>query len=150
MLMTMLAAFLHHLLAFTLIACLFSQWLLLRAPLDADRVRHLVRIDALYGLSAIAVLAIGFWRLLALEKGWPFYQQQPFFYIKLSTFLIIGLLSIRPTLSFPRWKKLLTAPDGLSQIHAAQSAVRRLVTMELLLVPVLLFAAAAMARGGFV
>lgn len=147
MLMTLLAAFLHHLLAFTLIACLFSQWLLLRQPLDAISVRRLVRIDALYGLSAMAVLAVGFWRLLALEKGWPFYQQQTFFYLKLATFLIIGLLSIRPTLSFPRWKKLLAVPDGLVQIHAAQQGVRRLITVELLLVPVLLFAAAAMARG---
>ena len=82
-------------------------------------------------------------------KGWAFYEANPFFWAKIATFALIGLISIRPTLAILRWRKAArTAPDYVPP-QAELTAARRAIGLEILLLIPLLAFAAAMARWPF-
>lgn len=132
----------HHLLIFGLFGILFAEFLLVRPGLDQARLRRVARIDAWYGILAALILAVGFSRAVFAAKGWDYYAHNFFFWAKIGTFALIGLLSAWPTVQFLRWRRAGFLP-GETQIDA----VRRLLWAQLLLFPFLLVFAAAMARG---
>jgi len=49
----------HHLAVFTLLATLAAEWALVRPGLGRPEVERLARIDAAYGVSALAVVVAG-------------------------------------------------------------------------------------------
>lgn len=143
MLATTFTASIHHVLAFLLIAILAVELTLVRPGMtQADR-RIVGRIDALYGVVALALLLIGLSRVFWFEKGAVFYADSIWFWIKLGAFLVVAALSLPPTFRFRAWARLAEAtplPDDIRSVRRwmhAQAAV-------LLVIPV---AAAAMARG---
>lgn len=145
--MSALFAFAHHLAAFAFVACLVLERVLLGELATPAQARRLIRVDAVYGLAALSVLALGLARVFLFEKGAAYYLHNAAFLAKAGLFLAIGLLSIRPTLRFLGWRAALRE-DRLPPIDAAQLAgLRRLVTLELALLVPLLLCAALMARG---
>jgi putative membrane protein len=143
MLSTILGASAHHILAFLLIAILSVELTLVRPGMSLADRRMVGRVDAAYGLVALALLLMGLWRAYALEKGMDFYLSSPWFWLKLGTFLVVGLLSVPPTLRFRAWGRLgdaLPPPDEIRSVRNWMHAQAAL----LLIVPV---AAALMARG---
>lgn len=137
----------HHLLVFTLVATLFAERSLLRAPrLD---VPGLARLDAMYGAVSVLVLLVGAARVVWGGKGWAFYEANPFFWAKIGTFVLIGLASAPPTLAFMRWSRAAKADSAFVPDARALSGVRRWTLVELALFAPLLGFAAAMARWPF-
>jgi putative membrane protein len=88
------------------------------------------------------VLVIGFYRAIFAAKGWAYYSHNAFFWAKITTFVLISLLSIPPTVAFIRWRKSGLVPDD-----DAIRAARRYLHLELALFVLLPIFAAAMARG---
>ncbi|MBS7806550.1 DUF2214 family protein [Variovorax sp. PCZ-1] len=136
----------HHIVLLLLVSVLGGEALLLRQPPSESILRTLGRVDALYGLSALALLIIGSVRLSAGAKDISFYSGNPVFWIKIAVFVIIGLISIVPTVRFIRWKRHFSATGQLPEAAAWQST-RKLVMVQLHLLPFVAIAAAAMARG---
>lgn len=132
----------HHLAAFGVIGTLFAEMALVRPGLDAAAIRRAARLDAVYGLCALTVLLAGFGRALFAAKGWDYYSHNLAFWAKLAVFALIGLLSIRPTLTLRRW---LRQPSLATE--TAVRAVRWRIHAQLMLFPLLPALAAAMARG---
>jgi putative membrane protein len=132
----------HHLLIFGLFGVLFAEFILVRPGLDETSLRRVAATDLWYGILAGLIIAIGFSRAVFAAKGWDYYSHNLFFWAKIGTFAVIGALSAAPTLSFLRWRREKHTPDD-SQI----AAVRRFLWAQLLLFPLLLVFAAAMARG---
>jgi putative membrane protein len=133
-------AFLHHVAAFTLVAALVVEFVLIRDELNARTVRRLAAADAVLGLSAGVLLVVGLLRVFYFEKGPAFYFSNASFITKLVLFAVVALLSIYPTVKFLRWRK--GAPDP-----AAVPAIRRILHLELIGVTFILLAAALMAKG---
>jgi len=142
-----LMAFLHHLAAFTVVSCLVGEVLLLRPPLSAGQARRLLRIDAVFGISATALLVIGLLRVQFFEKGPAYYWHDLFFLIKLGAFLLAALISIYPTLTFLSWRQglRLDTPPEISPRRLRR--VRMCMMWELTAIVVILACAALMARG---
>lgn len=137
-------AIIHHLLAFGLVIMLAMELAYLRG--DSLPVRRLTGLDAGYGGVAVLVFLVGAARVVWGEKGWDFYQTNPFFWAKMATFTVIGLLSIAPTIAFIRWARA-TKADPAFQPEAAEVArIAGLVRTEVLLLLPLAAFAAAMAR----
>jgi putative membrane protein len=136
-----LIGLLHHLAAFTLVAALVAEHLLFTRRLEAAAARRLQVVDAVYGLSAGVLLVAGLLRVFYFEKGAQYYFGNPYFLIKLAAFVAIALLSIYPTVSFLSWRK----KPGVTEAQAAW--IPRLLRLQLLLVPVILFCAVLMAKG---
>lgn len=145
--MTAFFAFAHHLAAFAFVAALAAERVLLDDVASLRQARRLLLADLVYGLSAMSLLVIGGLRVWLFEKGAEYYLHNFAFLTKLGAFLLIGLLSIRPTVLFMSWRGPLRENRmPIIEAHTVASA-RRLVTLELTLLPLLLLAAALMARG---
>lgn len=139
-------AWLHYLSVFLLFGTLVVEYLLFRPQLDAATAKRIGSVDALYGISAVAVLITGFVRM-AYEKGFAFYMQHWAFYALFILFVIVGLLSIYPTVIYLRWRK--EVREGRAPAIDAETARRVTIILrtELLLVLVMPLLAAWMARG---
>jgi len=136
------AAIAHHLLIFGLFGVLAAELVLVKQSIDQAGVRRVGAIDAWYGVLAVLILVVGFSRAIYTAKGWPYYSHNAFFWAKIATFGLIGLLSAPPTIAFARWRKSGQAPSQ-SQV----ASIRRFLWAEVALFPLLLVFAAAMARG---
>ena len=143
----LLLAILHHIAVFGLVAALAMEGFALRAP-AIDPVR-LVRLDAVFGATAVLVVVIGVCRVVWGGKGWAFYEANPFFWAKIGLFATIGLISILPTLAFFRWRKAAAGDPAFAPPTSAVKRVRLWVGLEALLLVPLLACAAAMARYPF-
>jgi putative membrane protein len=132
----------HHLLVFTLFGVLFAELVAVRRGLDQAGVARIAAVDLWYGILAGLILIVGFARANFAAKGWAYYSHNAFFWGKIGTFVLIGLLSVPPTLDYLRWKKAGVAPDD-----AQVAKVRRWLYAEVVLFAPLLACAAAMARG---
>ena len=132
----------HHLLIFGLFGVLFAELISVRAGMTVEAVTRISRIDLWYGVLAGLIIAVGFSRAVFAAKGWAYYSHNAYFWAKIATFLVIGLLSIPPTLAFIGWRRAGAAPtDG--QI----ARVRRFLWTETAVFALLPAFAAAMARG---
>jgi putative membrane protein len=150
MLTDLILAALHHLLVFGLIAMLVAESVLLRGAIDGATLKRLAGLDAGYGTSALLLLVIGGLRVFYGIKGYDFYLHNPWFHAKLGAFIVIGLLSIWPTLRFLRWRKAMRADPAWRPPAGEVDTLRGILRFELILVAVILVCAAAMARyGGF-
>ena len=132
----------HHLAVFGILAVLVAEAVLVRPGLGAGEVERIGRIDRAYGVLAGAVLAAGASRVAWGAKAPSFYLDNPVFWAKMNVFLVVGLLSIWPTVRFIRWRRSDAAPAD-----AEVRAVRRLVHLQLALFFSLPALAALMARG---
>jgi putative membrane protein len=142
-----LMAFLHHLAAFTVVAALAVEIVLFKPPLSLLQARRLVRTDAIFGAAAGAVLVVGLLRVIYFEKAPGYYWHDTFFIAKFSAFLLAGLISIYPTLTFLSWSGSLKA-GSVPEIPAERTRrVRLCLMLELVAIVVILLCAAFMARG---
>ena len=140
-------AFFHHAAAFTLVAAVAIEFVLLRDPLTLERAHRLQVVDAVLGVSAGVVLAVGLLRVFYFEKGAAYYFHNHAFLAKLALFVIVALLSIYPTMVFLSWGKALR--QGQVPVLSAQQArrLRSLIHWELAGIALLILCAALMARG---
>jgi len=144
---TALMAFLHHLSAFTLVACVVYEFIAYRRGLTIEEARRIQRADLVYGISAGVLLIVGLLRVYFFEKGPAFYTHNPFFWLKMNTFLIVGLLSIDPTIRYLRWNKTLKE-DKTPEINEKEfKRTRLLLSLEVVGLAIIMLAAAFMARG---
>lgn len=137
-------AIIHHLLAFGLVIMLAMELAYLRG--DTVPVKRLTGLDAGYGGVAVLALLVGAARVIWGEKGWEFYQTNPFFWAKIATFSAIGLISIAPTIAFIRWSRAIKADTAFQPQAAEVRRLTGLVRIEVLLLLPLAAFAAAMAR----
>jgi putative membrane protein len=147
--MSTLFAFLHHLMAFTLVAALAAELVLSRQTLTQDNARRMLVFDAVLGGSATALLVIGLLRVFFFEKGATYYFSSYAFLTKLAVFLIVAGLSAIPTFEFLSWRKAVNAGQAPAPTTGKLSLVRVIIHIELVGVVVILLAAAIMARGGW-
>lgn len=136
----------HHIALLLMVAVLGAEAVLLRQTPSEASLKSLGRLDALYGLSSLALLLLGGARLSMGAKGMEFYSGNPVFWLKIALFVVIGLISIVPTLRFIRWRRAFAATGVLPDAHL-WAQTRKLAMVQLHLLPFVAIAAAAMARG---
>lgn len=140
-------AWAHFTLAFLMVGALVAEAFILRLPVDARVARLLARIDLYYGGSAGLLILAGVARLIWGAKGWGYYQAQPFFWAKMATFALVGLISIPPTLAYLRWRRSAAVGETYIAPAAEVKRIRRYVMGETHLIALLLLFAVLMARG---
>lgn len=140
-------ASLHHLAAFTVAATLIYEFVAYRKGLGIEEARRIQRVDLAYGISAGLVVLVGLLRVFFFEKGANFYTHNPMFWIKMGLFVIIGLLSIYPTIRFIKWNSFISAGQAPEIPEDEFKRIRFLLSLELVGLVLILFAAPAMTRG---
>jgi putative membrane protein len=148
--MSTLFAFLHHLAAFTLVAALAIEFILIRMELSLATARRLLIVDAVLGASATLLLIVGLLRVFYFEKGATYYFSSHAFLTKLTVFILVAALSIIPTMEFLSWRKALKAGQVPQPDAKKLRLVGALIHAEFAGIIIILLAAAMMARGGFI
>lgn len=142
-----LLAALHYFSIIAVFATLTGELLWLRPALIAQTARALAGLDAAFGIAAGAALASGLARAVWGVKGWAFYAHNPVFHAKVGLFVVIGILSIWPTLMFLRWRRSLRRDPAYTVPPAELKRARRFVMIELHLLVLLPVFAVMMSRG---
>src|SRR5262249_57918206 len=96
--MIVFTAFLHHLAAFTVVAAIAIEFVLLRGDLTLWSARRLQVVDLILGIAATILLVVGLSRVFWFEKGAAYYFHNHAFLTKFALFIIIALLSLVPTI----------------------------------------------------
>ena len=146
--MTVLFAFLHHLAAFTVVAAIAIEFVLLRADLTLWTARRLMVTDMVLGIAATILLLVGLGRVFWFEKGAAYYFHNHAFLTKFSLFIIVALLSIIPTIEFLSWRKAVKGGTMPAVVPAKIKRIRMVVHVELAAIVLILLCAALMAKGG--
>ena len=147
MIPTALMAFLHHVLAFALTACVVYEFIAFHRNMSTAEIRRIQRVDLVYGISAGLLLVVGVLRVFFFEKGANYYMNNPFFWVKMDAFLIVGLLSIDPTIRYIRWNRTLQQNQIPEITETVYKRTRLLLTLQVIGIIVILLAAPMMARG---
>jgi putative membrane protein len=140
-------ASLHHILAFMLTAALVYEFVAYRKGLTAAEARRIQRVDLVYGISAGLLIVVGLLRVYFFEKGPNFYFNNHVFWTKMALFVIIGLLSIYPTIRYIKWNPTLAENKAPEIPDAEFRNIRLLLWLEMAGIVLILFAAPLMARG---
>jgi putative membrane protein len=148
--MSTLFAFLHHLCAFTLVSAVAIEFMLIKQELTLASARRLQVVDLVLGIAAGALLVVGLLRVFFFEKGSDYYLHSHAFHLKLTLFIVIGLLSIIPTMEFLSWRGALRAGQVPTISPQKLKRVTMVIHSELLAIVIILLCATIMARGGWV
>ena len=140
-------AYLHIAAILTLVVFISSEAALCRPEwMNAEVVNRLVKVDRIYGIAAVAVLLTGFARIFLGVKGSGWYWANWLLYAKIVAFVVVGLVSIAPTLRFIRWRKALLATGALPGPEEVRLS-RKLVMLQAHIIPLIPLAAVFLARG---
>lgn len=135
--------YIHFISIFVIVSCLVSEHLLLKKELSRNSISRLARIDAVYGIAALTLLTAGLTLWLgSIGKPSVYYSKNWIFHTKISFFLLVGLLSIYPTIFFIKNRK--GNPEELIQVPKAVFMMLRLELLILFIIPLL---AGLMAKG---
>lgn len=143
----LILAIAHHLAVFGLVGLFAAEFAMLRPGLTGPRIGQLARIDGAYGAVAGLVIVIGILRVIFGAAGWQYYVTNQMFWAKMTAFLIMGLLTIPPTMAMRRWANAAKTDDAYAPSNTDIVGQRRFVHLQaaiLLFIPIF---AAAMARG---
>jgi putative membrane protein len=142
-----LIASLHFIGAFTVVATVFAEWLMFsRSPTLAE-ARRIQACDIAYGIAAGVVLLAGGLRMFYFEKGSQFYLSNPVFHAKLALFLVVGLMSIYPTIQFIRWRQQTRTGQAPQMTDSQFNLIRTLLAWEMILLVGMVVSASLMAKG---
>jgi putative membrane protein len=143
MTLELLLRYFHFVSIFVIVATLVSEHLLLKPELSKKKIDRLSKIDGTYGLAVLSLLAAGLTLWLGgYGKPIEFYSENPIFHIKLGLFIVIGLLSIYPTVFFIKKRK-----GNPNELVTIPKSIFWMIRIELLLVFTIPLLAGLMAKG---
>lgn len=123
----------------TLYAAMTAQHLLFKPHLSPAQVRQIARIDGVYGAAALVVLITGLIKVFAIGAPVQFYLSNGFFHAKVTLFVLVGLVSIWPTLKFLAARKQAQAcpPEARIELSGKIVVLQRVQLVGLALIPLL-------------
>jgi len=139
--------YIHLLFIVTIFCCLIAELIFLKKEISYSNIKRLGKIDGLYGLAAIVVVATGLLNWMKFGKGYEYYANNSLFMIKFSFFIVVGLLSLYPTIVFAKNKKRykLEQPEVIQLSNF--STIRAVIMLELGIMSTIPLLAELMANG---
>ncbi len=142
MILEILLRYIHFISIFTIVSTLAAEHLLLKKEMKPSEIARLSVIDMIYGIAALSLLAAGLTLWLGGHgKPTEYYSQNWIFLLKISLYIMVGLLSIYPTVFFIKNRKKEVASI------IVPSLIVWLIRMELLLMFIIPLLAGLMAKG---
>ncbi|MBM3176970.1 MAG: DUF2214 family protein [Bacteroidetes bacterium] len=135
--------YLHFLSLLILAGSLFTEAFLIKSKNLRSEISLLAKVDLIYGISSITLLAAGL-TLWFGNVGKPsiYYSNNWIFLTKIGLVMLLGLLSIQPTIFFIKNRK--GNPD---EILIVPKLTRWLINAEVALLSIIPLLAGLMSRG---
>ena len=89
--------YLHFIAVFAITGAIIAEQFLVSKSMSRMEIKRIAKVDLMYGLGALLVLAAGFILWFYVGKPAPFYTKNWIFHVKLTLFLIMGVISIFPS-----------------------------------------------------
>ncbi len=132
---SILTHYLHYLGFALLFASLAVELALFKPTVDGLTARKLAKIDALFGLSALLVIATGLLQVFSFGKTAGYYGHNFIFHIKMTAFLIVFLMSIFPTIKFVKARN--TAANSEATYPKSLGIILKIEMALLVIIPLL-------------
>ena len=138
--------YLHFLSILLVYAAVFAEYIMLSRSLRRKKLSFLAKIDGVYGIASIFVVGAGMAMWFGFDAGLGFkpaawYMENPIFHLKYGLFIVVGILSIWPSIFFMRQRK-----GNQEEEVLIPNQIRTIVCVELVilsLIPILAVLAAA-------
>lgn len=136
-----------HLLALGIgLGAVVARGIALRSRLDGPALRWVFFADTAWGVAAVLWIGTGLWRLLGgLEKGTEYYFENHAFLAKMALLAAVLALELWPMITLIAWRR--RAVRGQAPDTTAAARLARISFVQAALVVLMVFLAAAMARG---
>lgn len=142
-----IAAYLHYLSIGVIFAALITEFLTLKQELNLKDAWRILWADSAYGAAAVVILVTGILRVLYFAKDTAYYMNNPIFWAKVGFYLLVGLVSLYPTISFLTWIKSLMNNQAPEITLNQYQRLRGIIVFELVGFSVIPLLASMMARG---
>lgn len=142
MLLEILLRYLHFISIFAVVSTVVAEHLMLKPQMSRQEIKRLSSIDGVYGLASILVVGAGLTMWFGVGKPAEYYTQNWIFLTKVGLFVIVGILSIHPTIFFARQRK-----GNSEEVIDIPTSVKWSIRAELLLLLLIPLLATLMARG---
>lgn len=142
-----LITYLHYLSIIFLTGSLFVELFLIKQTILKDQLKKLTVVDGIYGISSVVLVTTGLLRVFYFGKGDAYYFANWVFILKFSLFILVGLLSIYPTVLFLKLNKKLKKSTESSIEIPRFSLIKGIVISEILIVLIIPLLATLMAQG---
>jgi putative membrane protein len=123
------------------------ELVLIKGALTQWSARKILRCDLIYGMAAMVLVVVGILRVVYFEKGAAYYLHSIPFIVKMSSFALVGLLSIYPTMQFMKWRAPLKRGETPVLDPTLQKSIARVIHFELTVLAIVILCAALMAKG---
>ena len=137
---------LHHLLVFGMFATATGEWILLRTEMSGRTIDLLAKLDRGLGIHAVSIVIVGMLRVVFGLKGYEYYVANPYFWAKMASFVVAGIVSVQPTLRFLAWQRLRKIDANFLPDREETRRVRQALLIERILLFLVIIFAATMAR----
>ena len=142
-----LVAYFHYLGIILCFGALMFERITLKINLNKNEAISIIIADVIYGIAGLAILITGILRVKYYGQGGEFYTSNPIFWVKVSLYIVIGLLSLYPTTTYILW----AIPLSKNKLPViSEDLVKRfklIIVTELVGFAVIPFFATLMSRG---
>ena len=101
--MSAFVAYVHYLGIILCFGALIFERIILKINLSKNETISIIIADVIYGIAGLAILITGILRVKYYGQGGDFYTNNPIFWLKVSLYIVIGLLSLYPTITYILW-----------------------------------------------
>tara|TARA_Y100001978_G_scaffold188763_1_gene190450 strand:- start:628 stop:1101 length:474 start_codon:yes stop_codon:yes gene_type:complete len=98
-----IVAYVHYLGIILCFGALIFERIILKINLSKKETISIIIADVIYGIAGLAILITGILRVKFYGQGGEFYTSNPLFWIKVSLYIIVGLISLYPTTTYILW-----------------------------------------------
>ena len=142
-----LVSYVHYLGIILCFGSLIFERIILKINLSKNETISIIIADVVYGIAGLAILITGILRVKYYGQGAEFYTNNPIFWVKVSLYILVGLLSLYPTTTYILW----AIPLSKNKLPViSENLVKRfrlIITTELVGFAIIPFFATLMSRG---
>ena len=142
-----LIAYVHYLGIILCFGALIFENTILKQNLSKNETISIIIADVIYGIAGLAILITGILRVKYYGQGGEFYINNPIFWVKVSLYVVIGLISLYPTATYILWAIPLSKNKLPIISENLVKRFRLIITTELIGFAVIPFFATLMSRG---
>ena len=135
--------YLHFIAVFAIVGAIVAEQFVIAPKMTRREIKTISKIDAFYGFGAILVLIAGLLLWFSVGKPASFYSRNWIFHTKLTMFVLLGLISIYPTIFFLRNRK----GSDLDTVIDVPKIIITAIRIELLLIILMPVTASMMSLG---
>jgi putative membrane protein len=131
-----LTRYLHFIAVFAIVGAIIAEQFMISRSMTKKEIKIMSRVDTLYGIGALLVLIAGLILWFWVGKHAEFYTRNWIFHTKLTLFVVLGLLSVYPTIFFLKNSKGVDL-DTIVEVPPAVLICLRAELVLLIIMPVL-------------